>query len=201
MVALLRYIYGLPYAACFSGRPDRLYPHAKVYVVAEKYQIQGFKLAVSRSVKRKLHSEMNLGKENADGSIVNFMDTFQAVVKGIAARDNQLRKMMVDACVWNLRYLRQKPTFLALLEDSPGLSVEIISHPDLECGLPGDWICEVGCDDRFEPVCFHCSEPFGDGFAMSHRGDRYWYCGKCENNVAPICGICEQPLAWQRRGL
>jgi len=201
MVALLRYIYGLPFDEPFAGRRHLLQPHAKVYVVAEKYQIQGLKFAVYKSLKRMLQSETDLWKENADGSIVDFMDAFQAVDTGTAARNDQLRKMMVDACIWNLRYLRQKPRFLAILEHSPGLSVAIISHLDLECSLPGDWVCEVSFDRQCDPMCLYCKESFGEAFAIRHRDDHFWYCQKCEKNDIPICGDCEQPVVWQRRGL
>lgn len=48
--------------------------HAKVYVVAEKYQMQGLKLAVGKNLKRKVQTELDLGKENADLSIADFIE-------------------------------------------------------------------------------------------------------------------------------
>lgn len=74
MVALLRYIYGLPYDECFSDRPHMIRSHVKVYVVAEKYQMQGLKLAIGKNLKRKVQTEMDLGKENADLSIADFIE-------------------------------------------------------------------------------------------------------------------------------
>lgn len=52
MIVLLRFIYGLPYNECFEDKPGALQPYAKVYVVAEKYQINGLKLVISKDMER-----------------------------------------------------------------------------------------------------------------------------------------------------
>lgn len=96
MVALLRYIYGLNYEEYFSHRPDRLEPHAKVYVVVEKYQLQGLKLAVSSIMKRMIDSEIDLGANDAVASIVDFVSALRTVVTGVATDSDHLRRIVVD---------------------------------------------------------------------------------------------------------
>ena len=201
MVALLRYIYGLSYNGRFSNRPDRLQPHAKVYVVAEKYQLQGLKLAVSDNMERIIDSGMDLAVNDAGVSIDDFVSALRTVVTGITTDNDHVWEMMVEACVVNLQYVRQKPMFLSLLKESPGLGVEIIGHQDLECGLPGDWVCKGGCDGRCGTMCYGCDTPFSDAFAMSHRNEGLWECEKCEMSYEPNCIDCSNTVVWQRRGL
>ena len=55
MVALLRYIYGLPYYEGFGDQRGQLQPHAEAYVVAEKYQVQGLKFVISTNLRHMIH--------------------------------------------------------------------------------------------------------------------------------------------------
>ncbi|GAB7324720.1 hypothetical protein MBLNU13_g08579t1 [Cladosporium sp. NU13] len=144
MVAVLRYIYGLPYYERFGDQSDQLQPHAEAYVVAEKYQVEGLKLAISKKLRHMIHSERDLrkeGTEEADNERAEFIDALKIIVAGTPAHDNNHgRKVMVEACVLNLRLLHHMPEFLSLLRESSDLGADIIGHQDLECGLPGDWI-------------------------------------------------------------
>lgn len=142
MVALLRYIYGLPYYECFGDQRGQLQPHAEAYVVAEKYQLQGLKFVISTNLRHMIHSERDLrkeGTEEADHERAEFLDALRIIVAGTPAHDNNHgRKVMVEACVLNLRLLHQMSEFLSILRESSDLGADIIGHKDLECGLPGD---------------------------------------------------------------
>lgn len=63
MVALLRYLYDLPYDEAFGDQRQLLQPYAEAYVVAEKYQAQGLNVVISEKLKHMIHSERDLRKE------------------------------------------------------------------------------------------------------------------------------------------
>lgn len=199
MVAVLRYIYGLPYYERFGDQSDQLQPHAEAYVVAEKYQVEGLKLAISKKLRHMIHSERDLrkeGTEEADNERAEFIDA------GIPAHDNNHgRKVMVEACVLNLRLLHHMPEFLSLLRESSDLGADIIGHQDLECGLPGDWVCEGSCDDRLTVECGRCATRIEDLSAVENRYNLFWVCEACGSACKPRCVGCSDPVKWKRRGL
>jgi hypothetical protein len=149
MVALLRYTYGLPYDE-FLGHPrEQLRTHAE-------YQVQGLKLAICNNMRRTLHTHLHLGMAYAKPEIADFINALQIVVAGTPAGDDYARKVMLEACVWNLRSLHQHPESLALLRQSADLGAEIIGHQDLECGLAGDWVYGGNCKCRLTVECSEC---------------------------------------------
>jgi hypothetical protein len=136
MVALLRYMYNIPYDDGFEEL--RLKPYAMAYVVADKYQVRGLKLAICDRMKRIAGPSMDLGAKDSESSIRDFLDALAVVVTGTTTHDKLARNVMVEACTLNLQFLHRKPALLSLLRTSADLGAEIIGHPDLECGLPGD---------------------------------------------------------------
>jgi hypothetical protein len=81
---------------------------------------------------------MDLGAKDSESSIRDFLDALAVVVTGATTHDKLARNVMVEACTLNLQFLHRKPALLSLLRTSADLGAEIIGHPDLECGLPGD---------------------------------------------------------------
>lgn len=205
MVALLRYIYDLPYYEGFGDQRGQLQPHAEAYVVAEKYQVQGLKFVISTNLRHMIHSERDLrkeGTEEADHERAEFLDALRIIVAGTPAHDNNHgRKVMVEACVLNLRLLHQMPEFLSLLRESSDLGADIIGHKDLECGLPGDWVCEGNCNDRLTVECGRCATRIGDLSAVENRYNLFWPCEGCGSACIPRCVGCSDPVKWKRRGL
>ena len=197
MVALLRFMYGLTYDACWFDPPSALPSHAKVYVVAEKYQIHGLKAAVKNNMKDSILYHMLSPMD----WLHDFIDAVQTIVTGIASDNDQLRRSMVEACVVTLRYLHQEPEFLSLLRESPGMAVDIVGHDDLECGLPGDWVCRGSCSGRCTVMCCSCKKVFSDDFARKHRDEKTWKCSDCGTSGEPHCADCGHTVVWQRRGL
>lgn len=204
MVALLRYIYGLPYDECFGDQRKMLQPHAEAYVAAEKYQVQGLKFAISDNLKHMIHFEKDLRKEwwdRENREIDEFIEALKIIVAGTPVHDNHARKVMVEVCVLNLRHLQAKPEFLSLLRESSDLGADIIGHPDLECGLPGDWVCENNCEDRLTVACGTCSKHVEDSIVVENRDNLDWRCEECGGLCNPMCIDCSGPVWWQRRGL
>ena len=205
MVALLRYIYGLPYHECFGDQRGQLQPHAEAYVVAEKYQVHGLRLVISKNLRHMIHSERDLrkeGDEETNHQIAEFMEALKIIVAGTPAYDNNHgRNVMVEACVLNLRLLHQTPEFLSLLRESSDLGADIIGHQHLECGLPGDWVCEGNCDDRLTVECGRCATRIEDLSAVENRYNLFWLCEGCGSACKPMCVGCSEPVKWKRRGL
>lgn len=176
----LRYIYGLPYHECSGDQREQLQPHAKAYVVAERYQVEGLKLAKSKNLRHVIHSERDLrkrGTEEADHERAEFMDALKISIAGTRAHDNNHgRKVMVEACVLNLRLLHQMPEFLSLLRESSDPGANMIGHQDLKCDLPGDWVCEGNCNKRLTVECGRCATRIEDLSAVESRYNLFWPC-------------------------
>jgi hypothetical protein len=201
MVALLPYIYRIPYDDDFEN--FRLRPYAMAYIVADKYQVQGLKLAVSEDMKRiiGIMSSMHPRQEDSRDTVRDFLDALRIVVKRTTTRDRLARKVIVEACTLNLQHLHRKLALLSLLRESANLGAEIIGHPDLKCGLPGDWECSGGCEGPIGAKCAKCDRVFGEEYARRNREDSSWTCESCGNDDDhPTCTTCENSVSWQRKG-
>jgi hypothetical protein len=137
MVALLRHIYDLPYDELLAHHGSLLRPHAMVYVVADKYQIKGLQVAVNNKMKRIIKSYKDLKQKTAGPIIDDFLEALRIIITGTTVNDELARKVMVEACIMNLRHLQQRPALALLLSESADLGAAIITHDDLECGLSG----------------------------------------------------------------
>lgn len=85
MVALLRYLYDLPYEEAFGDQSKFLQPYAETYVVAEKYQVRGLKIAISEQLRHMIHSERDLRKEYWDREnedVDEFIEALETIVTG-----------------------------------------------------------------------------------------------------------------------
>jgi hypothetical protein len=200
MVALLRYIYGIRYDEIFEDL--HLRPYAMAYIVADKYQVEGLKLAVTNEMKRVVRSmpSMNPRHEDSKDIVGDFLDALGIVVKRTTTNDQLARKVIVEACTLNLQYLHKKPALLSLLRESADLGAEIIGHSDLECGLPGDWQCFNACDGPISAKCGKCDRRFGEEYARRNRDNSSWTCEHCGNDDSPACTICEHSVGWERKG-
>lgn len=201
MFGLLRYIYDLPYYSGSSCDDDErwnsLVPHAELYVVAEKYQIQGIQCEICSRLRNRIENSL------ADGEFPNVDDFIQALRKVVtqASDGNLLRRLMVRICVMNLRELQLVPAFISLLQESGRLGADIIGHQDLECGLLGSWMCTKGCDDEYVPWCSECHKSFDVQSAWSNRHEERWWCRRCESERIPICSTCDEKVEWVERGI
>jgi hypothetical protein len=202
MVALLRYIYDLPYDDDFELR---LKPYAMVYVVADKYQVNGLKLAVSDEMKRIavcLHpSQLSSLTLDEDVAISDFLDALRIVVTCTTTHDQLARRFMVEACIANLQAWHSEPALLSLLRESADLGAEIIGHPNIACAFPGDWVCGGGCKARCTPLCMGCEKVFEDDYARRNHETARWICEFCQYTGRPVCSECSQTVEWRRRGL
>lgn len=125
-MALLRYIYGLPYNQVMNETLHLLQHHALVCVAAIKYQVYGLQeeacgamMAIFNSPARRLQ------------------DFFAAlrIVFDPLMETSEARACMVTACVAELRALKRSAEFRSLWQEFPDMGLEILDHPDLDNGL------------------------------------------------------------------
>jgi hypothetical protein len=193
MVALLRYIYDLPYDVSSELPWVRLEPLAMIYVVADKTQVDGLKQAVSKRMKSYLEDHAF-----DEGDFINALKT---IITGTTPHDIYVWKMMVNACVVNLRYLRGIAEFTSLLREHADLGADIIGHSNLECGLPGDWLCGKHCEEGCRIWCPRCGTFYSRMSACDNHEMEVWSCESCGIEDAPACAMCGKTVAWRRRGL
>lgn len=203
MVALLRFIYDLPFEGnakidITSNEDELLLPYTQVYIAADKYQVEGLKLAVSNTMKRIIDTEMDFDE---DPCVDDFLETLRVIVTHTTPQDQLARKVVVEACVMNLQCIRKRPELLSLLSDSTELVVEIICHQNLECGFPGAWFCESDCDKPATIRCWRCKVDFKKEFAWLNRNVDMWTCPRCASRAKPRCYACGSFIKWVSRGL
>lgn len=196
MVGLLRHLYDLCYGASSQlddeKRWDSLMPHAEVFVVAEKYQMECLQNEVCSNMRTRLEYSFQ------NGQFSNLDDFLQALrnIVSHTSDNSYARRLMVRTCVMHLRELQYVPAFISLLQEFGHLGADIIGHEDLECGIPGAWMCSKGCPDDDPPWCSACSRPFDVDHAWASRHSESWYCDHCEERKRPICKICDETFEW-----
>jgi hypothetical protein len=199
MMALLRYLYALPYATVDSEDVEEacLHPHALVYIVAEKYQATRLRYEAYKNM------VTIIGTWGIDHySFVDFPAAFRTIFTATLPT-NKARALMLQVCIAGLPQLRENDDFESLLLDFPDLGVEIIKHSH----LAGDWLCPDGPDCDGLPTCFSCvetkeeyTEPLEPSFAHKHRDQEKWPCPSCGSLITPKCLMCEGVIRWTFRG-
>ena len=209
-MVLLRYLYGIPYPTTNPSDEGfsqaSLQDHARVFVVAEKYQISKLRRKAFIKMKDVLD---DYTPDFDDSACEDFALSLRAILAGTTL-ENTARELMTKVCIAELHHLRSNKAFLALLLDSPELAVEIIKHPHLQYEPPGKWDCD-GCCDRYDredggvPMCGLCgyndesdeARPFEKLFAWQHRRRDIWPCPECLQDTQPLCSACHCQISWE----
>jgi hypothetical protein len=131
MMAVLRYLYGLPYAADLAEWHDgaTLLPHVLVYTTAEKYQITGLKIESCATMCEILGSYYG----DDDRALAwlgssDHLDSSYQIHSATPTSDTRGRSLPVTYCVDRLRALSENIAFTRLVADVPGLGAELIAH-------------------------------------------------------------------------
>lgn len=196
MVALLRYMYDLPFHTNGSEKwPTKMSSCTELYVTAGKYLIKELQHDVCRHMKNS--SCFRPGRK----VILDVADFVQALrqIMTCTVGDNCARRSMVSSCTTNLKLLRKEKEFVSLLRDFGDLGADIIEHEELECAILGSWTCSNSCTDEVEPVCPQCSEPFMTDDAWCRRDDESWWCYMCRKSTHPVCANCDRDVSWMQR--
>ncbi|GAB7324721.1 hypothetical protein MBLNU13_g08580t1 [Cladosporium sp. NU13] len=201
--ALLRFLYGLPYDAEANSKwLTSLTPHAQVYVVADKYQLEPLKEAIAENMRKVITARAythKMGFLRYCDSFKNYDDFFgalQIILEITTTRDTYARKVLVDFIIQNIDFFRKQGELLSLFKHHPDLAVELISHKDLETEAEGFWMCFSDDCDTNVPSCGDCRVPFQSYYLRRHRYDDRWECLGCKFVSQPICVDCNATMRW-----
>ena len=201
MVALLRFMYDLPFDELFKDR-SILLPYAKVYIVADKYQVYGLKSAASDKMQCHITKGMGSIYHLYKPDIDDFLVAIETIATNTTPDDKLARKVMVEACAICLRDLHQIPEFLSILRGSADLGAAIIGHEDLDASLGGSWISEANsCLHSISLSCNICEYEFEAKFIRRNRRSDRWTCPQCSNDHVPTCFNCSAVVTWEESDL
>lgn len=184
MILLLRYIYDLPYDDVIKDEATSMSFLAKVYVAADKYQIESLKIETHYQIrKHKLCKDMT--------DIDDFLNALETIATGTAPQGDGARKTMINICIKWIAHLRREASFLELCREHDDVGADIIAHDNLGPMTEGMWYCHGVPHAGAEPRCVLCTEWFSDSYIRSHRHLREWTCNSCEHTSPPLCTRCE----------
>jgi hypothetical protein len=125
VLAILRFLYGLPYEAEEAHWHDgkTMLPHAKVYTLAEKYELENLKAQVHRNMAKLIQFS---------GDKPDLIETVREIITKSPDTDTMARKLLIDHCVEFLSGLSQNADFVALLEECGALGAAVITSQQAE---------------------------------------------------------------------
>lgn len=202
MLGLLRHLYDLPYNTSpqtdDGKRWDSLVPHAEMFVVAEKYQMESLQNEICGNMGLRLDCNIHEGQFS---DVDDFVKALREIISH-TSDNNRARTLMVRTCVMNLRELQDVSAFISLLREFGSLGADIIGHEDLECGLAGAWMCDKDCGEDDTPVCSTCGKYFSVERAWASRHNELWWCYHCCEEKGPVCRNCNVKVEWtEGRGM
>lgn len=188
MYAALRYIYDLPYMDLFADENTKLQSLAKLYVVAEKYQLKGLHKDITKHMYPTLRSRTAHGMENLDeAELDDCLAAVKIVSAGTTTQDQMGRESLVTFCVLNIRELKQLPAFSTLMSECSDLGFEILSHEKLPLMLEGTWYCGHDEHKGAVPQCPDCKRVFSLEYIRMNRSEGIWSCPNCSLAAIPEC--------------
>ena len=127
VLAMLRFLYDLPYEADETHWHDgkTMLPHAEVYTVAEKYELEHLKAEVHKNMVKLIQFS---------GDKPDLIETIREIIDRTPDTDTMARKLLIDHCVQALPELIQKEGFVVLLEENTALGATVIASQQAELG-------------------------------------------------------------------
>lgn len=203
MMALLRFLYGLPYDAEANRKWGiSLQPHASVYVVADKYQLDPLKEAVAKNMQKIITSKTYTHKSgylrwcDSFKNAGDFFGALNTILEVTTTQDTQARKVLIVFIIQNIDFFRKRNELLSLFKQQPEFAVQIISHPDLEVEADGTWMCYDDSCNRSVPGCTGCNSVFEPQFLRRYRYDDQWQCPVCKVVDQASCVECKSKISW-----
>lgn len=203
MMALFRYLYGLPYTAEANAKwISSLQPHAQLYVVAEKYQIPALQATIVENMRRIITSKFythNTGYLRWCKSFRNSDDFFGAlstILEVTTIPDTPVRKVLVDFIVQNIDFFKKQKELSSVFRDFPELAAELIVHPDLESEAEGSWMCDDDSCNISVPSCGTCKAIHEPHFLRRYRHEDLWECPRCKVVDEAKCLECSTTVSW-----
>jgi hypothetical protein len=107
MMALLRYIYGLPYAQAAREEMRPLQHHTLVSITAEKYQVHDLQEEICEDMRSIIDSQTYRTED--------FLGAVRTVLINVKMQGSPIRARMISGCVAGLRGLKTNAGFLSML--------------------------------------------------------------------------------------
>lgn len=184
MYALLGFLYDLPYTQDATKQwTTSLPPHAEIYLVADKYQIESLLSATCDKMRNITSSEAYLELESSDDDKYldilehkgDFVQALRMIMAGTTTHDARGRKMMLDFLVQNIQYLKTSNELKSLLRESADVGAELIGHRDFACEARGYWSCgQKECGFNFSRCSKHAwnfsNRTWRNDIAMTNPG-------------------------------
>lgn len=181
-MALFRYIYDLSYEP--TDKDSEWQFLAKVYIAADKYQVEGLATNVTRRMRLTLPRDGQLGSLEED-----FLVAMKIVFDNTTSRDDIGRAATVDLCVRCISGLKETEEFEMLLSECDGLGAAIIAHENLSLMLEGTWMCGYSYNEHrgAAPLCASFGDEFTASYIRRHRDESDWECIACFHMGRPVC--------------
>jgi len=156
-MALLRYLYGLPYEGDHAEWYDglSLLPHALGYTVAEKYQIKEPQAAACA----KMSDIICINKQNSMRLLESsdLLDAIRTIIAGTPRSDEFGRELLVQHCVDEMRCFVKNENFMATVAELPELGAELLGRHHAGLDSSNDGTYDSGEEDQSE-YCENCQE-------------------------------------------
>lgn len=195
MYAALRYIYDLSYDSFLTT--DTLQVLAKIYVVADKYLIEGLASKAGEQMQLSLRSiPADLTRFPAKGFLDDFLGALEFIITNTTLQD-KTRSLLVSFCVLRIESLKWRPDFKAVLSQCGDLGVAILEHEGLRRAIGGTWFRYGGDHDEAVPECPCCEEKYPDDYICVNLDKRVWICPSCDKMERPVCSDCHELIEWE----
>lgn len=111
---MIRFLYGLKYQSA-GTRSDwqHLQSHALVYAMAEKYNLDSLKTAVTRVV---TYDFADFGSVVCD--VQDFTSSLRIIWSSTTSNDTQLRPLLADRCAKMIHSLIKRASFVRVMRDT-----------------------------------------------------------------------------------
>lgn len=194
MMLVLRHLYGLESHVVETEDQHYLETQARVYAVADKYQVETLLVEVCKKL-----SDCLLPHQRGDTiNIPDFLAASRIIFLGTPSDSSRGREIVVRTCVNLQRQLRNRPDVISLLSEAGALGAAIINHEQLSEMVDGMWICSSTCCGGLA-LCSLCRIEFREEVARDNREAVEWSCPSRGTERAPKCGGCGDYIMWRDR--
>jgi hypothetical protein len=191
MMAMFRYIYDVQYYDLWKDRNVKLQTLAKIYLVADKYEVDGLPESVVDWMESelKLHTELEI--QYAKPNPEDFLAATNMIFNGAVKQGDICRQLLIRFCVACICDLNKLSGFVTLLSEHANLGAAILAQKNLGLMLEGSWYCADDEDKFAVPRCptFTCETIFPMWFIAENYKKKLWKCPICSEEVTPVC--CE----------
>jgi hypothetical protein len=191
MMAMFRYIYDVRYYKSTEAGDDKLQTLATIYLVADKYDVDGLQESVIDWMESVLQYSTERDIQARKPKPNDFLAATKLIFNGTVKQDDICRQLLIKFCVLCIRDLKKLPEFATLLSEHADLGAGILAQENLNIMLEGSWYCD-GDEHKFAVPCcpnIYCETTFPMWYLLDNYRKKLWKCPVCQEEVTPVC--CE----------